>query len=186
MEKPENYINLNEIQIMRLCNELAEITYELKQNKHVECIYFAPYKNLGSIRGYVVNITAVFDSEDNFEELDKQYQKRISRKNQLSKFGVKIYINTTSKNGYTHLPVKPSEREKGNDIFNSTILFDRTGEYTKIKEITENIESTEHSNLCYYGNLAEINPSIDDRLEYAMDTQEIKIMNKAFKKSANN
>lgn len=181
MEKPENYINLNEIQRMNLCNELAQLTYELKQNEHVQCIYFAPYKNLGSIRGNVVNITVVSDLQVPME-FDSQYQRRVSRKEQLSQFGVKIYIDTMQEEGYTHLPLNPSERKKGNDIFNSTILFDRTGEYTKIKEVTEKIGVGEHSRLFYYDNLAEIIPPLEDRLEYAMETQQIKTMNKVMKK----
>lgn len=181
MEKMERHINLNEIQRIKLCNELAQLTYELKQNKHVQCIYFAPYKDLGSIRGNVVNITVVSDLQIPIE-IDRQYQKRISRKEQLSQFGVKIYINTAQKDGYTYLPLNPSERKKGNDIFNSTILFDRTGKYTRIKEDTEKVGEGEHSNLFYYGNLAEFIPPIEDGLEYAMNTQQVKVMNKAMKK----
>lgn len=180
MEKPENYISINEIQRMKLCNELAQLTYEIRQNKHVQCIYFAPYKDLGSIKGNVVNITVVSDLQMP-PEFDIQYRKRISRKEQLNQFGVKIYINHAHKDGYTDMPINPSERSKGNDIFNSTILFDRTGAYTKIKEDTEKVGVGEQSNLFYYDNLAEILPPIEDSLEYSMESEAIKIMNKAMK-----
>lgn len=173
----KNQINLDKIRMMKLCNELAKLTYELKQNKHVECIYFAPFKNFGDEKGNIIDITVVSDELLDVD-LDKQYKHRVSKRKQLESFGVKIIIDNVSKDGYTHMPVNPSERRKGNDIFNSTILFDRTGEYTKIKEKTENIGVGKHSRLFYYENLAEIVPPIDDDLEYAMDTEQIKIMNK--------
>ena len=168
MEGLENYINLDEIKLIKLCNELAQLTYKLKQNKHVECIYFAPYKDLGSIDGNVLNITVVLDT-DIPDDLDKQYQQTISRKNQLNQFGIKIYINKSHKNGYTLFPINPSELKKSNDIFNSVILFDRTGEYSKIKEQTQKIGLGEHSNLFYYENLVEFIPPINDKLDYAMN-----------------
>lgn len=182
MEKLENYISLNEIQKAKLCNELAQLTFELKQSQHVQCVYFAPYKNFGNIRGNVINITVVSNSENPYIDINSQYQRRVSRKTQLNQFGVKIHIDVVSEYGYTYFPLNPSERNKGNDLFNSTILFDRTGEYTKIKEKTEEIGVGENSNLFHYENLAEIYPPIDDQLEYAMDTQHIKVMNKALKK----
>lgn len=165
---------------MGLCNELAQLTYALKQNKHVQCIYFAPFRSCCDPKeGDFVNLTVVLDTYS-IVGLGLQYEKRISRNEQLSQFGVEINIREAHQEGYTHLPLNPSERRKGNDIFNSTILFDRTGEYTKIKETTENIGVGEHSNLFYYDNLAEIRTPMGDSLEYAMETQKIMTINKGF------
>lgn len=174
MEKTKKQIFLSETKSINLCDELAHLTCELKQDEHVECIYFAAYKNYGNFHGRILNLTVVLDTNKK-NDLDKQYQDKISREEQLKRFGVKIVIDIVSNHSYTYLPLNPSERRVGNDIFNSRILFDRTGMYTKIKEVTESIGIGDHSSLFYYKNRAELFPPIDERLEHSM----VKTMNKS-------
>ena len=52
-------INITEEQKINLSKKLAKLVFKLKKDDDVECIYFAPYKGLGPIRGNVLEVTLV-------------------------------------------------------------------------------------------------------------------------------
>ena len=57
-------INITDEQKNNLCQELAKLVFELKKDNEVECIYFVPYKGLGDIRGNVLEVTLVKQSDN--------------------------------------------------------------------------------------------------------------------------
>ncbi len=98
----DNYIVLSKKHRKNVCEELARLVFELRKDESVECIYFAPFKNLGDITGYVLDITIVrnnfIQKEDTeeFEEYNNRHQEEM-----LRKYGIKIYMHTNASQDYT-------------------------------------------------------------------------------------
>lgn len=165
-------INITEEQRKELCNELARLTLQFRKDKNVECIYFAPYRGLGEIKGNVLEITIVrvISENDNFdEELDK-YNSRHQEHDSVRKFGFKIFLDAADTQNYTILDLNPADSARSNDIMNSTILYDKSGIFTKIKEkITKRFKEGVSNIYYYYDNLAEVFPPLDEALDRAMD-----------------
>ncbi len=165
----DNYIVLSKKHRKNVCEELARLVFELRKDESVECIYFAPFKNLGDITGYVLDITIVrnnfIQKEDTeeFEEYNNRHQEEM-----LRKYGIKIYMHTNASQDYTFFA--DTIPNTCYDLFQSTILYDATGKYRKIKQTIKNREGM----LSYYSNLAQIEPPIVDELNYAMEEQRYK------------
>lgn len=158
-----NIINITEEQKNKLCVELARLVVEYKKDENVKCIYFAPYKGLGKIRGYVLELTLI-KKDSIVDEKIKQYNESHQTEDYLREFGVKIDVEVEDEKKYTITDFNLSEIKKCNNLFNSTILFDRTGKYTKIKERLQQIGNNKAHGIFYYGNLAEINPPLPNEL----------------------
>lgn len=164
-------INITEEQKNKLCDILAKIVHSLKQCNNTDCIYFAPYKNYGSINENILIITVVksdfyFEMTETVKNL---YDKFLNSKDIVSTLGVEICIGVDDREYYISEDLEKNNKIKksNNNLFNSTILFDRTGEYTKIKE-------TLNKNNCYhYGNLAQIVPSITNSLNKQMKVKKM-------------
>ena len=157
-------IKINGSQKIRLCNYLAKSVFNLKKDDAVQCIYFAPYENLGDIKGRTIKITIVVKDR---LELEKQTiygseSKKISAYEQDRKdYGFKIYTCVDRSSSYTAFPLNPSRIIRRNHLLNSTILFDRTGEYTRIKKAVDK-QFHGDNGLYYYTNLVQIEPPILD------------------------
>ena len=174
-------INITEEQRNNLCNELARLTFELRKNKSVTCIYFAPYKGFGNILGNVLDITIVRNgSKDN--DLDKQikeYNLSHQEHDFIREFGFKILLETDIDIRYTLMALNPSECTRSKNLMNSVILYDESGKFTQIKEkITSVVKKNGEDTLYYYyDNLAEVFPPLDETLDDARanrDTQAVK------------
>ncbi|MBP3634928.1 MAG: hypothetical protein J6J17_00515 [Bacilli bacterium] len=75
---------------------------------------------------------------------------------------------------YTKLPLNPSEVIRANDLFNSIILYDKTGEYSKIKEETQKYLNIANSGVFEYENLAEVYPPMGELIKMELETQDVK------------
>lgn len=177
-------INITEEQRNKLCNELAKILLDFKKDENVECIYFAPYKGLGKIRGYVLELTLI-EKDANKDEKIKEYNTSHQNEETLSELGVKIEIDIEDESKYPTIELDPTQLKKYNNLFNSVILFDRTGKYTRIKKQLEKFEINKGTGIYYYENLAEIEPPIMDKIndsieaiEKGIDTQPVKKITK--------
>lgn len=168
-------INITEEQREKLCSELARLTFEFRKDKSVKCIYFAPYKGLGSIAGNVLEVTLVRDgSEDNdLDEKLKEYNVSHQEHDFIREFGFKIFLDTDDARRYTIMDLNPSECRRSNNLMNSVILYDESGEFTQIKEQTANVVKDNGEGITgvyyYYDNLAEVFPPLDETLERAID-----------------
>lgn len=157
----ESYIVLNEEQRKNLCEELARLVCKLRKDESVECIYFVPYKKVEGV-GYCLSITIVRDDSMNpFKDVElREYSDMHEERKLLEKYGVEISTYLASSLEY----VMVSEElinASCYDLFNSTIIFDRTGKYFKI---IDNLNLKEGL-ISYYSNLAQIEPPIMDELE---------------------
>lgn len=173
MEK--QIINITDEQRKNLVNEIAALVTKMKKKQEVECIYFASYKGLGYIKGNVLDFTVVIKgySEKVKQEFSK-YDKLFQDDDLIRKFGIKIHVNADDSRKYITLPLNPSETLRANCLFNSVILFDRTGEYSKMKQEAQEHVDIPNSNVSEYENSAEIYPPIEELIKMELETQDVK------------
>ena len=162
-------INITDEQKNNLCQELAKLVFELKKDNDVECIYFVPYIGLGDIRGNVLEVTLVKQSDNDVNNDIAERNRFYFEEESLRKFGVKIFIDTDVAHKYTFIDLNPSEATRSNSLFNSTILFDRYGKYTELK----GQKKQDGIIISPYENLAEIVPPITNETYKAMEIIQI-------------
>jgi len=155
-------INITEEQRDALQKELARLTFEIKKDPRVVCIYFAPYKALDSMGRNTMVITVAKEKateEDQYNMLDKQ-------NDYFKSFGMSITIVVDDASEYNIIDYDASVRRRSNDLMNSVILYDKSGEFSRIKEKTAHWFSLSNENgvYYYYDNLAEIYPPLDINL----------------------
>lgn len=183
MESIEKQVEISEKQRDNLCKELAKLVYEIKEENRVECIYFAPYTHLGEeIQRQAIKITVVKRQYEQYEHRDDyafdEMNEKYKSDKEFAKLGFQIYIATDANDKYTTLPLNPSERLRGNQLFNSYILFDRIGVYTEIKKEVDSIGVGEHSSLYYYDNRTEIIPPIEEDIEQELENESVRVFTK--------
>ncbi len=182
-------INITEEQRDKLCSELARLTFELRKDKRIKCIYFAPFEGLGSISGNFLEVTLVRDGSkyDDLDEKIKEYNISHQYHNFIREFGFKIFLDTDEAVRYATMNSNSSEWESINNLMHSTILYDENGKFTKIKEqITNVVKNNEKTFSNCYDNLAEVFPPLDETLDKAIDnarmerdTQDVKEFTKS-------
>lgn len=173
MEK--QIINITDKQRKNLVNEIATLVARFKKEQEVECIYFAPYKGLGKISGNVLELIIV--TKGDLDEISKgfcEYNSIHQEHDLIRNFGVKIYVMFDDVRKYTSLPLNPSEVIRGNNLFNSVILYDKNGEYSKIKQEAQEHLNIPNSGVFEYENLAEIYPPIQELIKMKLETQDVK------------
>ena len=179
-------IEITEQQRNELCYEIARLLLKFKKDQNVECIYFAPYSEFGDIKGNVLILTIVKQgwsdqaSEQQFEAWNRMYQKEYFAR----KLGFSIYVDVDNAEEFTSFALNPSEVKRNQDLFNSTILFDKTGEYSKMSQRVRDIFISDPYNSPYdfYKNIAVVVPSLVDRIQYETEIrsmeEEIKTLEK--------
>ena len=170
-------INITEEQRDKLCSELARLTFELRKDKRIKCIYFAPFEGLGSISGNFLEVTLVRDGNeyDDLEEKIKEDNISYQAHGFIQKCGFRILLNTDEAVRYATINLNPSESESINNLMHSTILYDESGKFIKIKEqITNIVKNNEQTFSNYYDNLAEVFPPLDETLDKAIDNARMK------------
>lgn len=183
-------INITEEQKNNLSKELAKLVFELKKDDDVECIYFSPYKGLGSISGKVLEVTLVKKSSGGKADINEFFKRDKRNKyyleeDSLRKFGVKIVLDADDAHRYTFIDdlnniddLSRTDIVKFNSLFNSTILFDRTGKYKEIKK--QKIQDKQIT--LPYENLALIVPPIINETYKSMERIQNKKDSEAVKK----
>ena len=173
MEK--QIINITDEQRKNLVNEIAVLVAKMKKKQEVECIYFAAYKGLGDIKGNVLDFTVVIKGySEKIKQEFPRYDKLFKDDDLIRKYGIKIHVNADDSRKYIILPLNPSETLRANNLFNSVILFDRTGEYSKIKQKAQEYMDIPNSNVFEYENSAEIYPPIEELIKMELETQDVK------------
>lgn len=161
-------INITEEQRDKLCNELAKLLFEFRKNENIECIYYRTFIWMLGFGKNVLDIVLV--NKENIEEEDKECVRgyeHYTDEQCLKEFGVKIHVCMDNANLYTTIALNKDEIIRQNELFNSTILFDKTRKYSKIKENAKKAGITD--NIYYYGDLAKIHPPIEKALDNVID-----------------
>lgn len=171
-------INITEEQKKELCDELARLTFQFRNNRSVKCICFSSYKGLGEMKGNILNITIIKDirENDHFDEELNEYNLRYQEHDSIRQFGLKIFLDVADVRNYQITDLNSIDSIRGNDLRNSIILYDESGQFTRIKE-----ESTKKTDAPTYDNLAEIYPPLAEELDKALATARMERDSKAVK-----
>lgn len=153
-----NTINLTEDERNIISKKIATAVNTLKRCEDLECVYLTIYKgeNPSIVQGNIFEITAVSSSNRIINYFTEDM--RNGHVTTTKFFGDIEFIAI--------LDVTKQTLDGDNRLFNSTILYDRDGRYTKAKEQMQK-EYEEGSNHEYipYGNLLTIEPPIDDKIK---------------------
>ena len=141
-------IGLDEAQTNNLIKEIIDITKFFKKQPNVDCIYFSTYDKLGSIDGDILNITIVStnDKEDNIYKTISDKNHMYCNKKVIEEYGMKIFIEVDLAQEYQDIDDLLSYESRSVYLANSAILFDRTGEYTSLRDKTKQILKAETKN----------------------------------------
>lgn len=156
-------IILNEVQHNELCLELARLVSKFKKNKNVDCIYFNVFDSLGVIND-VFNLNVVIYNYDNrfIDEIENLNKKIYETEDSLSKFGIKIYLSYGRFDNYCLIPNGVADTLLARDLYSSTMLFDRTGNLTRLKnEQNESKDESVQNIIFKYSNLRILEPPIE-------------------------
>lgn len=156
-------INITEEQREKLCNELARLILKFRENKSIKCVYFIPCKLPGSISDNVLEVTLVRDGEaDDLNEKLKEYNSSHQEYSFIKEFGFEIFLVLDDAKKYSIIDLNPSEVRRSINLMNSTILYDESGEFTKIKEQATKAFKDNNGVYFYYDNLVEVFPPLED------------------------
>lgn len=162
-------LELNNEQRKCLTDELAKLVHEYQSDNSVECIYFGVYDFLGRkelfddpwctlqvtvVRNKNVEKDSSLDDDSSMPKFNKLY----NSKEAVKKYGVFIHVSY----GYDTQYSIEKENDYMNTLFNSIIIFDRTGKYNQIKEnAEEKYRSGNDENIYYYENAVQIEPPLE-------------------------
>ena len=156
-------------QTKNIDDEIAKIVYEFLKYDYVECIYFRVHnfmerEDLSDNPICHLSITIVKNRYQehkaenpapDLEDINKFYL----LEEQINKFGLRINLHY----GYDRQYKINTEYYHTNRLFKSIIVFDKTGKYTRIKNIAEEAyNSCTNEMLSDNETLVNINPSLTD------------------------
>lgn len=119
------------------------------------------------------------ESPEDIREYNEKYQSAAF----IDALGVRLVIEIAKSSEYPTLPPMHSyEMRRANDLFNSTILFDRGGKYTSTKELAQRRYDRDSSFIYYYDNAANIVPPVKDEIYRQMEVLQLEQDTKAVKK----
>lgn len=153
-------IDITEAQSINIMEEVKKIVNEYSLISNVECIYHSAFVGVkGLSSNNILYLTVVIDGdiEDSLDGRTRHFNDLARDITQIEKFGLEIHISFVSSEKYTLMDLNSSEISRTNDLFNSTILYDKTGYYTKIQKSTKGLGPNITGGLYYYSNLASLN-----------------------------
>ena len=143
--------NMSLEQQNNLINELSLIVFKLKKFTDVEGITMFPHKqmkNKNMINNDIIKINIIINNYDEeilntIDQLNKLYQSP----NLKNKLGCKIIVTCNSAILYRKIDDYPFSRNILKELYNYTILYDKSGEFCNIQEeIKTNNEINEYIN----------------------------------------
>lgn len=161
-----NYLNLNEEQRRKLANEINNLLLMFKNNLDIKCIYLMPLSTINEPKDYTLVLMLVSDIDKikpEFKEKIKELNEIYRQKEIINKFNLHISIDMDDVIKYTLSPKDNSEILRNNYLYNSTILFDSTGQYSQMKKETE---TTNKKNYYYFDTHAKISKKLTKKFKY--------------------
>ena len=124
------YINIDENARELLELNLAKLVLELKSDLCVECVYFTTIKNFRRNGTNTLKITIVRnDSYVDSNWIEEKYSQKFNENKYFSFGNMQPIFRCDDVKNYSLMSYTPINATKCNDLFNSTILFDRTGKF---------------------------------------------------------
>lgn len=156
-------IVLNEVQHNELCLELARLVNKFQKNKNVDSIYFNVFDSLGFIQDVIKVNVVIYNYDNSFiEKLEKLNKMIYETEDSLSRYGIKIYLSYGRLDNYCLIPKGIPDILLARDLYTSTILFDRTGNLTNLKDKQNESKDESIQNIVFeYNNLGILEPPIE-------------------------
>ncbi len=168
MDGKENSYSIKERKYNKLITELSKILKRYKDDQELECIYFTPL--MVTDKRARLLVTIIYNDLAKCLERDKEssikYDSYHIREKTLKKCGIEINIKFDTSEKYSFIDLEQIERNNRNCLYNSTILYDKTGKYTDIKASAEKILASsikmkiKNCGIYKYDNLTTIYPNL--------------------------
>lgn len=175
-EKTKYLVTLQDEQRKLLLKELKEFLLNWTDEKrvvdhYIECIYFSTFKNLSKEEDVdVIEITIV----KNFVDTSDEYawggkNEMYHEKEFIDSFGVQFLFTLSSSEHYFS-DDQETVYESRRSLYNSTILYDKTGFFTHLKE---KLGEDANNMRLFYPNLSQIEPPILDELRKVIEEKQM-------------
>lgn len=130
-------INLTDEEHSFLSQELTDTIEELYKDNNIRSVYLTNYQDLKHNKG-TLNIVILIEPGEycyNYDILMKKLNSKIAEKN---KTGVNVAFVYDYENNYSTIAMSPSEVHRVEQLVESKILFDKTGELSRVQEEMKN------------------------------------------------
>lgn len=127
-------IKLTEEEKNFLSQELTDKIKELYKDENIDSVYLTNYQDLESSKGTLYIVVLLKQGSNQYTYYDtlmKELNSKIAQNNQT---GVKVAFNIDFENKYSISAMNSSEVHRVEQLVESTILFDKSGELSKIQK----------------------------------------------------
>ena len=127
-------INLTDEEHSFLSQELTNIIKELYKDNNIDSVYMTNYQYSKKSKG-TLSVVALLKSGTDYSAYDQLMKKlnfEIAKENRT---GVNVTFDYDDKNRYSTAAMNPSEVRKVEQLVESTILFDKSGELGRVQEV---------------------------------------------------
>jgi putative hydrolase of HD superfamily len=129
-------INLTAEEHSFLSKGISNIVKDLYKDNNIDSVYITNYQDSGNSKG-ILSVVVLLESGANYyayECLMEQLKSKIASGNET---GVKVAFDYDYLNGYSTMAMNPSEVHRVERLVESTILFDKTGNLSRVQEATK-------------------------------------------------
>ncbi|MBR1377128.1 MAG: hypothetical protein IJ565_04900 [Bacilli bacterium] len=158
-------IKLDDKSLDKVCETITSYVSEFSKQSGTDCIYYAPYQHNyhGCYGNPIIALTILSNNiDDNLRKRVEELNNGATLKHNAGA-GARVIIRLDDSIDYAFNPTNERNNKKLSRLYNSSILYDRAGIYTRLQTWISN---------CDAANLLNFNPNIR-RLE-----NEIKIYKK--------
>ncbi|MGM9877900.1 MAG: HD family hydrolase [Bacilli bacterium] len=127
-------INLSAEEHSFLSQEITDTIEELYKDCNINSIYMTNYQDSKYIKG-TLNIVIILEPEADYYTYNQLIEKLNSKTAKDNKTGVNIAFDYDYKNRYSITAMNPSEVHRVEQLVESTILFDKSGNLSRVQEV---------------------------------------------------
>ena len=155
-------LNLNEEECNELSDIISDYVMQFRKTKSVECIYYTPYMHTyhGCNGRPIIALTLVSNDMENKNlkyMVDKVNDHKIVKSTECK--GIPVIVRISDSHNYSLEPTTEEKIKKLSRICNSTILYDKTGVYSRM-QVSEESKKILNSTTKYNPNIARIEPKV--------------------------
>lgn len=160
-------ISLTDEEHLFLSKSISDIVKELYNDNNIDSVYITNYQDSNNSKGALC-VVALLDSEKNeyaYSRLMDKLNQRVKNENETS---VNVVFGYDYSNSYSTIAMNPSEVHRVERLVESTILFDKKGYVSKVKDTMK-----EYAHL-YEFYLVDYVPPVDETVSQTL-SQEYKL-----------
>lgn len=145
--RANNILNLNNVVKERidltdeehsfLSQELSDIVSKLYKDSNIDSVYLTNYQDSDYSKG-TLNILVLLESEADYYTYDRLMRKYNSKIAEGNKTGVRVAFECDYMDIYSTIPMNSNEVHSVEQLVESTILFDKSGNVSRVKKEMKN------------------------------------------------